>query len=136
MKPNLVYLILISTLFFGCKNDKNLEGNYSICIDGEYTEVYFKQDSMRIASENEWVNLTEWKKIEINNDTLLFETFGEWRNVSKAKIKHIGMNKTELRILESDVTLNLEQMNEKLNFKDSIEFWNGFKIRRNYKKCN
>lgn len=90
---------------------------------------------MRIASENELVKLSDWKKIEIKNDTLHFETFGEWKDDLKAKIKYVGMNKTELRILESDVILELGRINGKLRFKDSTEFWSEFKNRMNYKKC-
>ncbi len=104
-------------------------------ISGEYSEVYFKQDSMRVASESEWVKLSEWRKIEIVKDTLYFETFGEWRDNSKAEIKYVGLNKIELRILETDNKLELKPISENLNFDKSNEFWDGFKSRMNNKKC-
>ncbi len=136
MKYNFWNIILIFNLILGCQSDKTLDGNYSSCIDGEYVEIYFKKDSMRVASENVWVELSEWRKIEIKNDTLYFETFGEWRDKSRAKIKYVGMNNAELSFLEKDAIINLEQMNVKLTFKDSLKFWSGFKSRMNNKKCN
>lgn len=134
-KSNFWNIILIFILFLGCQNTRTLYGNYATCIDGEYTEVYFKKDSMRVASENVWVKLSQWRKIEIKNDTLYFETFGEWRDKTKAKIKYIGMDNTELSFLETDAILNLELMNIKLTFKDSLKFWNGFNKRLNSKNC-
>ena len=135
MKSNFWYIILIFILFLGCQNTRKLYGNYAACIDGEYTEVYFKKDSMRVASENVRVELSQWRKIEIKNDTLYFETFGEWRDKTKAKIKNVGMDNTELSFLETDAILNLERMNIKLNFMDSLKFWNGFNKRLNSKNC-
>ena len=99
MKNNFWNIILIFNLILGCQSDKTLDGNYSSCIDGEYVEIYFKKDSMRVASENVWVELSEWRKIEIKNDTLYFETFGEWRDKSRAKIKYVEMNNAELSFL-------------------------------------
>jgi len=131
MKP--WYIIL--ALFFGCKNDQNLDGNYSMCHNEEYAEVYFKNDSMRIASNNEWVKLSEWRKIEIKNDTLYFESFGEWRDNWKAEIRYVGKNKIELHNLITDVKLDLESINQNLNFEKPIEFWNGFNNRKNSKNC-
>ena len=90
---------------------------------------------MRVASENEWVKLSEWRKIEIKNDTLHFETFGEWREKSKAEINYIRKNKIELRILESGETRNLETISESLKFENLNEFWNGFKNRQNVINC-
>ncbi|WP_179338355.1 hypothetical protein [Winogradskyella ludwigii] len=135
MKRNFWNIILISTLFLGCQNTGTLFGNYSSCIDGEYTEVYFKKDSMRVASENVWVELSKWRKIEIKNDTLYFETFGEWRDKTKAIIKYVGTNNTELNFLETDAILNLERMNIELTFKDSLKFWNEFNKRLISKNC-
>lgn len=135
MKLKLWNTILILALFFGCQNDRNLNGNYSMCHNGEYLEIYFKEDSMRVASENEWVKLSEWRKIEIKNDTIHFETFGEWREKSTAEINYIGVNKIELRILESSETRNLELIKDNLKFENPKEFWNGFYKRQNSKNC-
>lgn len=135
MKLKLWNIILILTLTFRCKNDRNLNGNYSICNNGEYIEVYFKQDSMRVASESEWVKLSEWRKIEIKNDTLHFETFGEWREEWQAEIKYIGKNKTELHNLVTDIKLDLKRINGSLNFENPINFWNGFSKRQNLSNC-
>ena len=126
---------MILTLTFGCKNDRNLNGNYSICNNGEYSEVYFKQDSMRVASESKWVKLSKWKKVEFKNDTLYFESFGEWRDDWKAEIKYVGKNKTEFHNLITDVKLDLERINEKLNFQNPKDFWNGFYKRQNLSNC-
>lgn len=112
-----------------------MNGNYSMCHNGEYLEIYFKKDSMRVASENKWVKLSEWRKIEIKNDTLLFETFGEWKKKSKAEINYIGTNKIEMRNLETNERRSLVTFNENLNFENQKEFWNGFNCRQNSKNC-
>jgi hypothetical protein len=135
MKLNLWKIILILALFFGCQSDRNLNGNYYSCSMGEYTEVYFKQDSMRVASKNKWVQLSEWRKIKIKNDTLYFESFGEWRDNWKAKIRYIGMNKFELHVFENNDRVDLNPINENLNFENLDEFWNGFNNRLKSKNC-
>ena len=106
-----------------------------MCNNGEYSEVYFKKDSMRVASENEWVKLSEWRKVEIKNDTLYFQSFGEWRDDWKAEIKYIEKNKTELHNLITDVKLDLERINGTLNFEQTNEFWKGFKNRQEIRNC-
>ena len=135
MKLKLWEIILILALFFSCKNEQSLVGNYSICKNGEYAEVYFKQDSIRIASENEWIKLSEWKKIELKNDTLFFESFGEWRYDYKTEIKYIKKNKAKLHILTTDQIIDLERIDENLDFENRKVFWNGFMKRKNSKNC-
>ncbi|WP_106793863.1 hypothetical protein [Aquimarina sp. Aq78] len=131
---SILYILILGT-FFGCQNDQNIQGNYSVCENGEYTEVYFKKDSMRIAADNDWVKLSKWRKIEIKNDTLYFETFGEWRDSLKAEIKYAGMNTIELRILKSGENLNLIHIDENINFEKPKEFWSGFHNRQHLKNC-
>ncbi|WP_299438247.1 hypothetical protein [uncultured Aquimarina sp.] len=135
MKLKLWNITLITTLLFGCQNEQKLNGNYSMCNNGEYTEVYFKKDSMRVASENEWVKLSEWRKIEIANDTLYFQSFGEWKDNWKAEIKLIGNNKAELHNVITDLRFNLERINVNLNFKNPKEFWGKFRNRQNSENC-
>ncbi|WP_298903467.1 hypothetical protein [uncultured Psychroserpens sp.] len=135
MKLNLWKIILILALSFGCQSDQNLNGNYFSCSMGEYTEVYFKQDSMRVTLKNEWVQLSEWRKIEIKNDTLYFESFGEWSENRKARIRYIGINKIELHVFENNDRVDLKPINENLNFENLDEFWNGFNNRLKSKKC-
>jgi len=135
MKFNPLHIILFFSLVYGCKNDRNLNGNYSTCDNGIYLEVYFKNDSMRVASESEWVRLSKWKKVEINNDTLFFETFGEWRQNWIAKINYIGKNRTVLHNLTTDRIVDLKRINEDLNFDNPKEFWNGFNNRKNSCTC-
>ncbi|MCK0158952.1 hypothetical protein MWU65_17325 [Cellulophaga sp. F20128] len=135
MKLNLWNIILIITLLFGCQNEQKLDGNYSMCNNGEYTEVYFKKDSMRVASENKWVKLSEWRKFEIKNDTLYFQSFGEWRDDWKAEIIYNGKNKTELHNLITDVKFNLERINENPHFENLKEFWNEFSNRQKIRNC-
>ena len=136
MKLKLYSIISLLVLTFSCQNSQNLNGNYSICQDGEYAEVYFKKDSMRVAKDDYWVKLSDWRKIEIKNDTLHFETFGEWKYNAKAKIKYIGMNSVELWVLDTDFRLSLEPIKENLNFDNTKIFWNGFNNRQNKKDCN
>jgi hypothetical protein len=135
MKIKIWNIILTIALVSSCQKERNLNGNYSMCNNGEYSEIYFKQDSMRVASENEWVKLSEWRKVEIKNDTLYFESFGEWREDWKTQIKYIGNNKTELYNLTTNIKFNLERINENLNFQNPKEFWNEFSNRRNSKNC-
>lgn len=135
MKLKLWNIILIFTLLFGCQNEQRLDGNYSMCNDGEYSEVYFKKDSMRVASKNEWVKLSEWRKVEIKNDTLYFQSFGEWKDDWKAKIIYKGNNKAELHNLITGIKFNLERVNENLNFENPEEFWNEFINRQKSKGC-
>tara|TARA_R110002050_G_scaffold299374_2_gene464760 strand:+ start:368 stop:778 length:411 start_codon:yes stop_codon:yes gene_type:complete len=135
MKHKLWYLVLVLILLFSCQNERNLDGNYGICYNGEYAEAYFKKDSMRFASNSEWVKLSEWRKIEIKSDTLHFETFGEWRDSATAKVKFIGSHQIELKILETDINLNLKSFDEKPYFEEPKKFWIGFHTRMNTKKC-
>ena len=134
MKLKLLNIILILTLF-SCQNNQTLDGNYSICHNEEYTEIYFEKDSMRIASDNEWIKLSEWRKIEIKNNTLNFMTFGEWKDSSKAKIKYVGNNKIELQFLKNDEKLDLELIDEDIKFENLKEFWNGFRNRKKFNNC-
>lgn len=129
-------LILISVLFLGCQNNRMLEGNYSMCDNGIYLEVYFKQDSMRIASENKRVKLSEWKKIKVENDTLYFETFGEWRLNSKAVIELITENEIKLYSPSTEMKMHLNRIKEPLNFKNQNDFWKNFNDRKNLNNCN
>ncbi|MEL7122584.1 MAG: hypothetical protein AAFO07_24270 [Bacteroidota bacterium] len=141
MKLKLFIVILISSLLFSCQNENKLNGNYSICIDGQYAEVYFKRDSMRMASESEWVRLSKWRKIEILNDTLFFETFGEWRDNAKAKIKYNGLNNIELKFPKDiedkkfGMTQSLERIKGDFDIEESEEFWTAFKTRKSLTEC-
>lgn len=130
-----IILISILTTVFSCQNNRNIEGNYSICHKGYYREIYFKKDSIRAASDNEWIKLSKWRKIKLENDILHFETFGEWRDSSKVKIEFTGKNNIELKNLKSGETLYLEPITQKINFEKSNEFWNGFNKRQNSKNC-
>ncbi len=135
MKLKLWNIILIFTLLFGCQNEQKLNGFYSVCNNGEYTEVYFKRNSMRVASEIEGRKLSEWRKIEIKKDTIYFESFDEWKHNWKVKIISIGTNEAELHNLNTDVKLNLERINGNLNFENHNEFWNGFSHRQKSRNC-
>ena len=52
-----------------------------------------------------------------------------------AKIKYAGINKTELLVLETDAKIDLEPINENLNFENPKKFWNGFYNRQNSMNC-
>ncbi len=92
---------------------------------------------MRVASENEMVGLSEWRKIEIIDDTLYFESFGEWKEDLKARVDHISKNNLGLRILENEneFTINLMRVTEKIDFENQKEFWKEFKNRRTKRGC-
>jgi len=139
---NIKYLlILILTISFGCQEKQKLDGYYSNCNNGYYSEIYFKKDSMRVASENDRIKLSEWRKINIKNDTLFFEMFGEWKIPSKAKIKYIGREKIELIFLTNTQNSDLkrvqifERIDDNFEFNPSKEFWTKFKKRKNSADC-
>ncbi len=134
MKRNLYSIILILALVFSCENNHKLEGYYSTC-DGDYTEVYFKQDSMRVAADNEWVKLSEWRKIEIKEDTLYFTSFGELSDNYRVTIEYIGNNKIEFCNIDTDYRSILEPIKENINFENEKKFWKGFYKRQNSKTC-
>ena len=90
---------------------------------------------MRVAADNEWVMLSEWRKIEIVNDTLYFETFGEYREPWKAQIEYFGINKIKLKVLESKNIINLNRIDKRLNFEETNTFWNGFHKRKDQANC-
>lgn len=135
MKLKLWNIILLSTLILGCQSKVILDGNYSVCLNGEYVEVYFKKNLMRVATENESRTLHEWQKIEIKQDTLYFESFDEWKHNWKAKIIRNGKSKTELHNLNTDMKFQLEPINAILKFENQKEFWNKFNIRKEARNC-
>ena len=122
------FLLLIS-----CQNNTTIQKNYFVTKNGGYLEVYFKKDSMRVASENYWIQLSKWKKIAIKNDTLYFETFGEWNNATKAFIKQEGNNTIALHFSDSSSNLTLQPLKENIIFENEKGFWKGF---QNRKKIN
>lgn len=130
------YTILMLALFAGCQDQGSLDGNYSMCHNGEYIEVYFKGDSIRAASENEWVKLSDWKKITISKDTIFFETFGEWRDSIKARLKYVGKSKIQMQNLNNGETLTMRRIENGVTFENVNEFWKGFINRRHSEKCN
>jgi len=137
MNNTLWKIVLILPIFISCQNKPNLEGNYYSCNDdkGDYFEVYFKKNLIRMASNNEWIKLSKWRKTEFINDTLIFDTFGEIRLPVKAIIKHLGTNGIKMEILRYHETIFLKRFNENPNFDKKEEFWNGFHNRKN-KNCN
>ena len=130
------YSILMLALFAGCQDQGSLDGNYSMCHYGEYIEVYFKGDSIRAASENEWAKLSDWKKITISKDTIFFETFGEWRDSIKARLKYVGKSKIQMQNLNNGETLTMRRIENGVTFENANEFWKGFINRRHSEKCN
>lgn len=135
MKINFLNLILLFVLI-SCKSDNKLDGYYSICLNGEYIEVYFKSNLMRVASDNEKKQLSEWKKIKIKNDTLYFKSFDEWEHDWKVKITYKVDGKTEFHNLNTDMKFYLEPINKKLVLKNEKEFWTEFHNREKVRNCN
>ncbi len=88
---------------------------------------------MRVASDTDWEYLSEWRKIDLEKDTLYFDTFGEWRDSAKAVIKYLSWNKIEMRTRNQ--TLLLKPIPEEINLKDTTDFWLGFESRQNFSNC-
>ena len=135
MKRLILNILFLTFLFSGCRKYSRLDGYYFYCVEGYYGEVYFKQDSWRIASEDEWTGLSNWKKMTVKNDTLFFESFGEWRTNIEAKITYIDNDNKHLQLTFGDNTYELEHLQGKLNLKDSMAFWEGFEKRRDARRC-
>lgn len=121
------------TLVFACKNNNVPNGNYYYCQDDVYSEFYFKKDSMRVASDDEWIRLSEWRSIEVKNDTLYFETFGEWRLSVKAKLNINIFNEIELEFIPNNTFLYLYPIKKTIDFEN---FWGDFENRKKYFKCD
>lgn len=137
MVLKLKHIILLSfPILFSCQNIQNIEGNYSICNKGKYFEIYFKKDSMRVASDDFWIKLSNWRKIKFQDDTLHFETFGEWRDSSKAVLKYYDFNKVKFKTLKSKDKLYLKPFDEHPNFENEQEFWKGFYNRKKSNNCD
>jgi hypothetical protein len=90
---------------------------------------------MRAAVDNEWTKLSEWRKIEIKNDTLYFTGFGEYRDKLRATIKYIENNKIEFYNLDTNFKFTIEPIEENINFEKEKEFWNGFYSRQSSREC-
>jgi hypothetical protein len=92
---------------------------------------------MRVASENEAVELTEWRKVEIINDTLYFESFGEWKMDLKARVNYMENNDVKLLIAENgkEFAIDLTRIDKKLDFENKKEFWKEFKKRYVNREC-
>tara|TARA_R110000850_G_C9994021_1_gene467330 strand:- start:9502 stop:9918 length:417 start_codon:yes stop_codon:yes gene_type:complete len=127
--------ILSIIILVSCQADQKLKGNYAICYNEEYTEVFFKEDSMRAASGTHTHYLSEWRKIKRVKDTLYFQTFGEWRDSVKAIVTNVGANKINLRMLNNDDYLHLEPIDEDIYLEDFKVFWDGFYERKRLSKC-
>lgn len=113
----------------GCKSEQKLNGNYSICYDGLYAELYFKNDSMQSATSLNWIS--NWRRFEIKNDTLYHLYFGEWADSTKAKINSIRKYGFELYYPKDNITYTFKKIKTEIDEKATYEdFWNEFYKRR------
>ncbi len=134
-------LVLFLSIFFGCQNERKIDGNYYLCKDGYYAELYIKNDSIRLASDTNGDDLTEWQKMKIKNDTLYFMQFGHLNDSIKGKMNYIGKDKMEFHYIVGSGKYSFKEVNilnridDKLNFKSAREFWVEFKKRQNIADC-
>ncbi|WP_459212082.1 hypothetical protein [Aquimarina rhabdastrellae] len=135
MKQIILNILLIVILFVGCQKNKSLEGNYSTCHKGKYIEIYLKKDAIRIASNDEWIRLSEWRKMEIKNNRIFFDTFGEWKKPTEAEVIYINSNEIELKFINNEGNLKLKLIDENIIIEESKEFWNKFDKRRVFRDC-
>lgn len=112
----------------------DLEGNYSSCNDEYYTEVYFKNGSIRFANDNEWIRLSEWKKYKFENDSLYFESVGEHRDAVAARILKVN-NSLEFYTNLNDDKITFNPINENLELEDTEKFWINFSKRKEAANC-
>ena len=133
-------LILILTISFGCQNEPKMDGNYYVCETGYY-EIYIRNDSIRAASDTNGDDLTEWQKMDIENDTLYFIQFGQLIDSVKGKMKYVGNDKMKFNYIIGSGKYSfvgvstLNRIDDKLNFKSIKEFWVEFKKRQNLADC-
>ncbi|MDC8002969.1 hypothetical protein POV27_02840 [Aureisphaera galaxeae] len=130
-----IYLLIFSCLL-NCQTEQKLEGNYYICEDGYYSEVYFKRDSLRVASESEWVKLSEWRTLIMESDTIIFESFGEWRDTVSMKISENTQAKITVRNLYTGEIHVLNRIPERFSFEDTTKFWKEYALRKQAYGCN
>lgn len=117
-----------------CQKNQNLKGNYSYCYNGQYTEIYFKKDSVKVANENEWIRLTEWHEMKLEGDTIQFLSFGEWKDSVEFIFKNIDGN-LELNRLDDGVKLYLKSIEETIDFENEEDFWTLFSSRQIKNNC-
>lgn len=137
-----VYLCFGLGLLIGCNNVNTVEGNFSVCFMSEYSEVYFKGDSLRMAAESEWIRRSSWKEFDLRGDTILFETFGEWTTPFQARLVFHSKNKMEFKALNwktsnlPEQKLFLERIHEEVDIDSDSElvFWEPFFNRQD--KCH
>ena len=90
---------------------------------------------MRVSSNFNTDYLSEWKKIEIKDDTLFFETFGEWKQLEKAKIEYQQKGMIKLTFLNHKFSYDLTPIDKKVNFNSHEKFWDGFQERQRESNC-
>jgi hypothetical protein len=139
---NLKYIFLLILLIsLGCKNNMGMDGNYYLCENGYYSEVYIKNDSVRAAWDTNGNDLSEWQKMKIRNDTLYFEQFGHLRDSIKGTIKYLEKDKSEFHYFIGSGKYSFEEkgilnrINGNLNFESEEEFWLEFKKRQSSADC-
>lgn len=80
--------------------------------------------------------ISDWRKIEIKNDTLYHLYFGEWTDSTKAKINYLRNDDFELYYPKDDITYTFKKINSEIDENSTVEeFWNGFYKRRVDFKC-
>ncbi|WP_405246162.1 hypothetical protein [Cellulophaga sp. Asnod2-G02] len=134
-------LILIFVTFYGCQNEYKIDGNYHLCNNGYYTEIFIKNDSIRAASDMNGSDLSKWQKMKIKNDTLYFMQFGHLRDSIKGKLKYIGNSKMEFHYFVGSMGYSFEgteilnRIDHDLNFESIEEFWSGYQERKGLANC-
>ncbi|APY06797.1 hypothetical protein BWZ20_00115 [Winogradskyella sp. J14-2] len=133
LKASKTILIILTFAIFGCESDLKLSGNYNTCDRGLYGELFFKNDSMRIATSMEFVS--EWRKYEIKNDSFYHFSFGE-PEFRVAKINFMENNAFELIYPKDSIKHIFKKINTEIDFDVNYEqFFNEFYKRRKEIDC-
>ena len=114
--------IISFLLFISCESETKLDGTYSTCNNGLYGELYFDNDSIRLATSLDYVSAS--RKYEIKNDSLYHYSFGE-PEFRVAKINFMDNDAFELYYPKDSVRLSFLKTNFKFDI--NMDFENFFK---------
>jgi len=125
--------IILTLAIFGCESDLKISGNYNTCDRGLYGELFFKNDSIRMATSMEFVS--DWRKYEIKNDSFYHYSFGE-PEFRVAKINFLENNRFELIYPKDSVRHIFSKMDIDISYDLTYEqFFNEFYKRKEDLNC-
>lgn len=126
-------ILMVFVLLFSCNTKPKLTGYYSTCDRGLYGELFFKNDSMKMATSMDFIS--GWRKYEIKNDSFYHLSFGESES-RIAKINFINDNTFELIYPKDSSHHIFKKVNAKIDEDVTVEqFFKAFYKRKKNMNC-